>query len=399
MTSSTIPPSSFVTSVYCASPGSSLSTSFESVAWSRSRAVGPSTSSSPMCETSKTPASVRTALCSWITPSYWTGISQPANGTIRAPRATWRSCSGVRRSVCTAADATAGARAAGALAVAEERRHVEHLRGDVEALVPLTLARDRRLRHGDPRALRPALPLLALAEPGGDHGDANLVAHRRVDHCAEDHHRVRVRGGGHDLGRFVDLEQADVGARGDVQEDSGRTLDRRLEQRRGDGDPGSLGRAVLAGGAPDPHQRRARLAHDRPHVGEVEVDEAGDGDQVGDPLHALSEHVVGEPKCLDHRRLALDDLEQAVVLDHDQSVHPLAQLVDPDLCALGAHTALERERLGDDTDGEGTDLLAELGDGRRGAGAGAAALACGDEDHVRALEGVLQLVARLRRSG
>ena len=32
-----------------------------------------------------------------ITPSYWTGMSQPANGTIRAPRATWRSCSGVRR--------------------------------------------------------------------------------------------------------------------------------------------------------------------------------------------------------------------------------------------------------------------------------------------------------------
>ena len=41
-----------------------------------------------MCETSKTPASVRTARCSWITPSYCTGISQPANGTIRAPRAT-----------------------------------------------------------------------------------------------------------------------------------------------------------------------------------------------------------------------------------------------------------------------------------------------------------------------
>ena len=41
-----------------------------------------------MCETSNTPQSVRTALCSAITPSYWTGISQPANGTIRAPSAT-----------------------------------------------------------------------------------------------------------------------------------------------------------------------------------------------------------------------------------------------------------------------------------------------------------------------
>ena len=41
-----------------------------------------------MCETSNTPASVRTARCSWITPSYCTGISHPANGTILAPRAT-----------------------------------------------------------------------------------------------------------------------------------------------------------------------------------------------------------------------------------------------------------------------------------------------------------------------
>jgi len=31
---------------------------------------------------------VRTALCSWITPWYCTGISHPANGTIRAPSAT-----------------------------------------------------------------------------------------------------------------------------------------------------------------------------------------------------------------------------------------------------------------------------------------------------------------------
>jgi hypothetical protein len=35
---------------------------------------------------------------------YWTGISQPAKGTRRAPSAAWRSYRGVRRSVCTTAD-------------------------------------------------------------------------------------------------------------------------------------------------------------------------------------------------------------------------------------------------------------------------------------------------------
>ena len=49
-----------------------------------------------MCETSNTPARSRTAWCSARMPSYCTGISQPANGTSRAPAATWRSCRGVR---------------------------------------------------------------------------------------------------------------------------------------------------------------------------------------------------------------------------------------------------------------------------------------------------------------
>ena len=98
--SSTIPPESLVRSVYCAWPSSSRSRSFESSDCRRPWARGPSTSSSPMCETSKTPQSVRTALCSGMTPSYCTGISQPANGTMRAPRATCRSKRGVRRSVC-----------------------------------------------------------------------------------------------------------------------------------------------------------------------------------------------------------------------------------------------------------------------------------------------------------
>ena len=65
-----MPPRSFVRSVYCASPSSSRATSFESISWRKSSAVGPSTWISPMCETSKAPQSVRTARCSWMTPSY-----------------------------------------------------------------------------------------------------------------------------------------------------------------------------------------------------------------------------------------------------------------------------------------------------------------------------------------
>ncbi len=74
----------------------------------------------------------------------------------------------------------------------------------------------------------------------------------------------------------------------------------------------------------DAHQRRAGVAHDRAHVGEVEVDEPGHRDQVGDALDALAEDVVGHPERVDDRRVLLDDLEQPVVLDHDQRVDLLA---------------------------------------------------------------------------
>ena len=63
--------------------------------------------------------------------------------------------------------------------------------------------------------------------------------------------------------------------------------------------PRRLGRAVLAGRGADAHQRRAGVAHDRAHVGEVEVDEPGDGDQVGDALDALAQDVVGHPEGVD----------------------------------------------------------------------------------------------------
>ena len=86
-----IPPVSFVSSVYCAPPTSTFSMSFDRSRCSAAGTFGPSNSNRPMCETSKTPQSSRTALCSGITPSYCTGISQPANGTMRAPSATWRS--------------------------------------------------------------------------------------------------------------------------------------------------------------------------------------------------------------------------------------------------------------------------------------------------------------------
>ena len=62
---------------------------------------------------------------------------------------------------------------------------------------------------------------------------------------------------------------------------------------------------------------------------------------------------------------------------------------------LAAALALELEGLGDHADGQDAHLLGHARDHRRRAGAGAAAHAGGDEQHVRAADGLADAVHRL----
>ena len=279
-----------------------------------------------------------------------------------------------------------------ALRVSEEGRNVEQLVRNVEAFGP-----GRRRSGGSAPALasRNRGPPAGTAEAGRDHRHAYLFRHRVVDDGAEDDVRIRIRGGGDDLSGLVHLEESEVAPAGDVQQDAGRTVDRRLEQRGGNRRLRGLGGAIVAGGAADAHQCRTGLVHDRPHVGEVEVDQSGDGDQVGDALDALAQHFVGDPEGVEERSRPLDHLQETVVLDHDQRVDLLGELADALLGLLGAAASFERERPRDDTHGQGSETARDLRNDRCATGTCSAALAGGDEHHVRALERLLDLVAAL----
>ena len=65
--------------------------------------------------------------------------------------------------------------------------------------------------------------------------------------------------------------------------------------------------------------------------------------------------------------------------------------------AASALSPLEEERLGDDADGERALFARDLRDDRRSAGAGSAAHAGGDEDHVGALMQLLDPLHVLER--
>ena len=73
----------------------------------------------------------------------------------------------------------------------------------------------------------------------------------------------------------------------------------------------------------------------------------------------------------------------------------LAERLDALVGLLRAAAALELERHRHDPDGERAELARDPRDDRRGARAGAAALAGGDEDHVRAAQRALDLVVAL----
>ena len=170
-----------------------------------------------------------------------------------------------------------------------------------------------------------------------------------------------------------------------------------VDQRRAQRALGRLGGAVVTGREADAHQGRPGVLHDRADVGEVEVDQAGKRDQVGDPLDALAKDVVGDLERVEHRGRLVEHLEQPRVRDHDRGVAVPAQLVDAGVGLRLALRALERERRRHDADRQRAEFARDPRDDRRRTGAGAAAFARGHEDHVGAAERVLDLVVRLFR--
>ena len=139
----------------------------------------------------------------------------------------------------------------------------------------------------------------------------------------------------------------------------------------------------------------AGVLHNGGHVGEVQVDKASVLDQVGDGLHGLLQHVVGHLEGVGQGDLLLGDELQPVVGDDDQGVHLGAQVFNAHLGLLHPAAALKGEGLGDHAHGEDVHLLGQVGQDGGCAGAGAAAHAGGDEDHVGPLQGFGDLGAAL----
>ena len=139
----------------------------------------------------------------------------------------------------------------------------------------------------------------------------------------------------------------------------------------------------------------ARVLHDGGHVGKVQVDKAGIPDQIGDGLHRLAQHIVGDLKCIGKGDLLIGCMLEPVVGDDDQRVHPVLQLGNARLGSPHAAGALKAEGLGHHGHREDIHLLGDLRHDGRAAGTGAAAHAGGDEHHIRILQSLGDLLTAL----
>ena len=154
----------------------------------------------------------------------------------------------------------------------------------------------------------------------------------------------------------------------------------------------ALSAAAVSARRADAHQRGARAGHDALDVGEVDVDQAGRGDQVGDALHAVEQYLVGAAERVHQRHGGVAHLQQPIVGDDDQRVAALPQRAMPVSGLVAPALALERERPRHHADRQGAELARDGGDDGRAACAGATAFARGDEHHVGAAQQLLDVV-------
>ncbi len=130
--------------------------------------------------------------------------------------------------------------------------------------------------------------------------------------------------------------------------------------------------AVFASGSCRPHHRVPHTRHDGLHIGEVAVDDAGNGDDVRDALDRLAQNVVGDAERFEEAGV-LGYGEQLFVGDHDGRVHRADQLLQPAVGLALAALAFKVKRFRNYRNRERTHLAGERRDNRGSARARAAA--------------------------
>ena len=228
---------------------------------------------------------------------------------------------------------------------------------------------------------------------GCDDSDHHLIVEGVIEGNTEDEVDVRMRTGTDHIGSQVDLVQTDIRWSGNIEDDALCTVDRGLEQWRGDRSLGSDFCLVLAAGTSNTHVSRTCAAHDLADVLKVKVNQTWSIDQVGDALYAVFEDVIRLGKGIEQRDLGLRYKAQTLVLDNNQRIDILFEGSDAAFCLFHSLFAFKFKRFGDDTNRQNVHLFCDLCNNRSCTSAGTAAHTGCDKDHLTTFDGCCNLVA------
>ncbi len=241
------------------------------------------------------------------------------------------------------------------------------------------------------------LPMPSLGmEAGGDKGDAlpHCPSHGVVRH-AEDDVGIGVNGRFNDLGGLVDLEEGQAAAADHVEEHALGAFDGDIEQGTGQGRFGGIDGAVLAGAFTDGHPGGAGILHDGLHIGEVQVNHAGDGNDLGDSLNAVPQDIVGQLEGAVDACLVVAEVSSRS-FGIMMSVSTLSiRLPIPSSAICMRCVPSKAKGLVTTAMVSAPLCFGKLRDDRYRAGAGAAAHAGGHEDHVGSAYHFPELIAGL----
>ena len=107
------------------------------------------------------------------------------------------------------------------------------------------------------------------------------------------------------------------------------------------------------------------------------------------------ENFVSLAESLHHRDVLIAHLKQAVIRNDNQRVTHVAQSFDPLKSLLRPARPFEGKRTGHNTDGQRTLFLRNARDHRGGTRSGSTTFTCGNEDHIRTLQGGFNLVTMI----
>ena len=175
----------------------------------------------------------------------------------------------------------------------------------------------------------------------------------------------------------------------------GSTLDRRLEQRAGNGLLDCLKCLVIALGLSDTDVCNTLVLHNCLYICKVQIDQRREIDQVCDTLNCLLQHLICLLQCLRHCRPAVYDLKQLVIRDDDQRVNILLQTLDACQRIIHACTGLEAEWLRHNADSQNAHLLCNPCHDRSCTGTGTSAHTTGNKHHVRTLNRLTDILRAL----